>query len=512
MERNITVTVIKAECEAQKTAKDTGKLKRKISQVSDLLSISRKTSKDNGPPVEKEVPPTTENILTSDLIIHPPSFGKFTAELQLKRLIGKEKKLVVVKVYDAKLEILFEKENASNNMWNEEKKDAPPENIKSRERGLKANILQKLKRLSREEKENGMEQKQNNFIDEKDFIVHGYIPLPSYILSETLEFSMNFFGNLHIEASIKGAITAVRQFRRKTIVLDNGPLHERIARQVSEVARNSPLLKHIKKGLNAREGGTKISTPANAPRRPLFNRQVSTPASFTHEKLCGNRAERRMTLDNLDKSMTKNQSQEDNLIASGNAIEKRITNNIKQEERQFFSKIRKILKNEPKIDGSAKSPGTKCRDLVSQVLVNPSPAPTKARQELKRMVSTPSYSPLHKQIMLKNLSSQISPTKSNKKVKSTSNITADYKLFVSSEIVAHSPLLSTRMSRGATPCKGVFQPLRSPQKKGSKVIKSCTWELKTSEFDSAVQATSLDKVEMEGERNMILYRQSKSMD
>ena len=41
----------------------------------------------------------------------------------------------------------------------------------------------------------------------EEAIVHGHVCLPDYIIPQTLQFSINCFGNLQIKAKIKGAIS-----------------------------------------------------------------------------------------------------------------------------------------------------------------------------------------------------------------------------------------------------------------------------------------------------------------
>ncbi len=99
MECQLKVTVIKGGSPVkQKPEKDKGKSgrMRKISQVSNMLL--RKLSDDNRSEEvqeDKDLYIIRENLLSSDLTIHPPSFGKFEAELKLAKYIEKEKRDVV---------------------------------------------------------------------------------------------------------------------------------------------------------------------------------------------------------------------------------------------------------------------------------------------------------------------------------------------------------------------------------------------------------------------------------
>ncbi len=508
MEQKLLVTVIKAESGAHKSDEDKGQLKRKISQVSDILF--RKPSNDiESSGKAREPSPTKENLLTSDLIIHPPSYGTFTAELQLKHFIGNEKKQIVVKVHNTKLEILLAKnEDVSNEKLNEEIKEVLLEKENRSDAGFRINLLQKLRKRSTE-KENVKDQKQNGPIEEKHFTVHGYIPLPNYIHSETLEFSMNFFGNLYIEAKIKGAITMQQQFRRKTFQLDNGPLHERIAKQVSECARNSPVLRKLNNVRNSGEGQRRNSLAGDV--KKTYFRQISAPAHKTKE-YSDRAGRRRMTVDIAEKiTLNELRIQKSDLIPSATIMKKSLDNNTNKKI-PFRRLFKKISKERQRNDKTAQSPGAKCRGLAKQVLINHCPSPSHEKASLKQRSTVRSCSPLLKKVMLKNLSSKISASKSNKSEISLKN-TADYKLFVSSENVANSPSLSSRMSKGTTACKGVFKPWGSLGGKGSKGIKkSCTWELRSSSMESALQATSFVGINIMNDRDLVVYRHSKSLD
>ncbi len=128
-----------------------------ISNISKLLS--RKSHGGESTLPEDQAPLlATGKQLTSDLIVHPPANGKFTTVLQLNQVLGNDIKLIIVKVYGTKLQILGNGKGC------------------------------------------------NQTFKEEDLVIYGYICLPDYINSETLQFSINCFGDLQIKANIKGPI------------------------------------------------------------------------------------------------------------------------------------------------------------------------------------------------------------------------------------------------------------------------------------------------------------------
>ncbi len=190
---------------AAKKSQQKHSLFRKITAVTGILS-NKSPNAVRGQPNERSPSPIRNNMLSSDLIIHPPCDGKFNAELLLKNIIDKKQKHLVVKVSGTRLEILFVESTKPNEKTNEKHQDKINKKTKEKNNRLfKKNIFPSFIKSKR--RNSDVESKSVEVIVEERYLkVHGQILLPDYIDSETLEFSMNCFGNLNIQADIKGAI------------------------------------------------------------------------------------------------------------------------------------------------------------------------------------------------------------------------------------------------------------------------------------------------------------------
>ncbi len=156
------------------------------------------------------------SVLSSDLTVHPPVDGKFTAELILKKQLVNEKS-VVLKVSDGKLEIFFTKQDQDDgdeNLIQEENKT-------NRKWISKINIFRASGRKGKKRSDIHKMTVKRQSLDEKDLVPHGCILLPDYILTETLTFSLNPSGDLNIQADMKGVITPSYIFRKKILKVDN---------------------------------------------------------------------------------------------------------------------------------------------------------------------------------------------------------------------------------------------------------------------------------------------------
>ncbi len=226
---------------------------------------------------EKPPPPVTNTVLTSDLTIQPLVDGKFTAKLKMKNHIEREKNLVL-RVSDEKLQIFFTNEHSID-------QDAENDGVR-RKQGIqnskwfsKLNILGKSKRNS---KRSGTDKMNFNkeALNENNLVPHGYISLPNYILTETLTFSLNAAGDLHIQANIKGAIKPSYTFRKRTLKLDN---HSSLMKWVREHAQN--ISEYAQQSKNSRIRPRTMSNVEDNPtsaregfQRPMFVRHISSPA------------------------------------------------------------------------------------------------------------------------------------------------------------------------------------------------------------------------------------------
>ncbi len=157
-----------------------------IAKISKILS---KKSNDKRPePPETEI--LSGKLLTSDLVIQPPAFGFFSTELQIGNVMKKTNtRLIIVKVYGTKIQILFGRISQVEQIGRE----------KDNESVKKLTLKKKTNAKNANRKECGQD------INE-EAIEHGHVCLPDYILPQTLQFSINCFGNLQIKAKIKGAI------------------------------------------------------------------------------------------------------------------------------------------------------------------------------------------------------------------------------------------------------------------------------------------------------------------
>ena len=197
--------VDQVEVQVLKITPNTNKEKIKRRQKSKIISnitklLSRKSLGGDG--MHQENPATillTGKQLNSDLFIHPPANGKFTTELQLNKVLGNDIKLVLVKVYGTKLQILLGKKDPVKYEGKNNGQD------KGKFSKVGKNVIKKLG-LARKNSENKNEKECIQMFKEEDLTVYGHICLPDYVSSETLQFSVDCFGDLHIKANIKGAI------------------------------------------------------------------------------------------------------------------------------------------------------------------------------------------------------------------------------------------------------------------------------------------------------------------
>ncbi len=204
-EASVIVTVIMVDSVQERALKDTQRpaFLRKISSVANLLSISS-TNVSRMQVPEREPSPIRNNMLSSDLLIHPPCYGKFIAELDLKNIIGREQKDLVVKVSGTRLDILFaERSREAKNP------EHCVETIKKQKRGrlFKKNIFPLSRKMKKSRRSDGTKNRRlEGKIEDRNLKAHGQILLPDFINPETLEFSINILGNLYIQAEVKGAI------------------------------------------------------------------------------------------------------------------------------------------------------------------------------------------------------------------------------------------------------------------------------------------------------------------
>ena len=174
---------------------------RKINALRGILTTKLQDA-EKKQPRERYLSPKKNNMLSSDLVVHAPRDGKFIAELKLKNILGTQEKDVVVKVSGSWLEILFAEREKGNESRND-KQDVII-NKKSKQKIFHSPSM-KLKTKN-----------PKAVSEELKLRFHGHIRLPDYIQSHTLQFSINFFGNLRIQADIKGAITPLKYFHSKT--------------------------------------------------------------------------------------------------------------------------------------------------------------------------------------------------------------------------------------------------------------------------------------------------------
>ncbi len=210
MQSNTKVTVISAMMPQDKDESDQNRTKL----LKKFSTASRQTA---GKPANFEVAvekcmnnlPRKNHILTSDLLIHPPCNGRFSAELQLWQILKDSNKDLVIRVSETRVEILFA-----------EKKTENTEDMKNKEKN--GNWIRRiLSRRNKKTKSEKIQNLRNNEISAQDLTFHGHIILPIYIQCETLEFSMNENGNLSIEADIKGAIPTPQMPKMRVLQKEN---------------------------------------------------------------------------------------------------------------------------------------------------------------------------------------------------------------------------------------------------------------------------------------------------
>ncbi len=256
------------------------KVTRKMSTL--LENFRRRSSNDllDLPETERPLSPVTDTLLTSDLTVHLPVDGKFTAEVKLKKQHASEEN-VVLRVSDGKLEIFFTKkydmdqEDATNENLPQE------ENKRNRKWFSRKNIFKKFgsnakKRLSIKKMTVNRES-----LDEKNFLPHGFITLPDYILTETLTFSLNNAGDLNIQADVKGAIKPSYIFKKKTLKPDNSK-HSVLVKWFREHTWSpSEYAQQFKNAKIRPRSMSEVEAPKSGMsefnKRPTFSRNVSAP-------------------------------------------------------------------------------------------------------------------------------------------------------------------------------------------------------------------------------------------
>ncbi len=254
------------------------KVTRKMSTL--LENIRRRSSNDllDLPETERPLSPVTDTLLTSDLTVHLPVDGKFTAELKLKKQHASEKN-VVLRVSNGKLEIFFTKkydtdqDAANENLLKEEKK-------RNRKWFSRKNIFKKSGRKAEKRLSIKKMTVNRESLDEKNFLPHGFITLPDYVLTETLTFSLNNAGDLNIQADIKGAIKPSYIFKKKTLKPDNGK-HSVLMKWFREHTWNpSEYAQQFKNAKIRPRSLSEVEAPKSGKsefKRPTFSRNVSAP-------------------------------------------------------------------------------------------------------------------------------------------------------------------------------------------------------------------------------------------
>ncbi len=237
-DQHLTVTIFVADSfqERGKKKKQKRAMFRKMPAVLDILS--KKSRHAEQIQCNERDPSLIKNdMLTSELTIHPPICGKFMAELPLKNILAKglkdwkqkdrvqsnfeqkhrvqerkgeeqknvvgKLKDVVIKVYGTRLDIFLAERSLENELANPKHSEEvnKKQKVKLSVRnfflhGKKINILTpgtSSRQVKLENRENTLE-------------ALGNILLPDYINAQTLQFSINFLGHLNIQADIKGAV------------------------------------------------------------------------------------------------------------------------------------------------------------------------------------------------------------------------------------------------------------------------------------------------------------------
>ena len=162
--------------------------------------------------------PVTRRALTSDLIIHPPADGIFTATLELKKQLDMGKNKLVVRVSDEMIEIFFTKKRGMD-------PDAANEDLLPKQKRRNPKWFSRLSRLTRSKKNNDEKSIANcrnigrESLNENELIPHGYVSLPNFIITETLMLSLNERGDMIIQARIKGTIITSYTFRKRALTM-----------------------------------------------------------------------------------------------------------------------------------------------------------------------------------------------------------------------------------------------------------------------------------------------------
>ncbi len=225
----------------------------------------------------------------------------FTAELKLEKYMcakEREEKKIVLKVADAKLQI-FCVEKQDDDGKSEKQNENEKQNGNVKRWSSVRNSLKKLQKNSMEKLNSimvaGGDKKSKKWVlNENDLQPYGYISLPNYIISDTLQVSINVFGNLQIAACMKGAITNSLTFKRRTLQLGS-PLHARLVRQVSteharlvrqmsEHARNSPLLRRLSRqgSNNGSESDAQDAEFKQISKKLPLSKIASSPPTFNY--------------------------------------------------------------------------------------------------------------------------------------------------------------------------------------------------------------------------------------
>ncbi len=194
-------------------------VKRVTRKMSVLLQNLRRKSSNDVVFGEAEVQPVIDKLLTSDLTVHAPVDGKFTADLKLKKQLVNEK-ILVLRVSHGKVEVFTKKCEVDQDAPNESL--LQEEDRKNRKWYSRMNIFRESMKKGKIKKKTVMKKMMmREKLNENDLLGYGSLPFPDYILAESLTFSLNPSGYLNIQADMKGVITPAYIFRRKVLKLDN---------------------------------------------------------------------------------------------------------------------------------------------------------------------------------------------------------------------------------------------------------------------------------------------------
>ncbi len=464
----VTVTVVMADYPVGIAVRKRQKpaLFRKISGVtSNLLNKSPNVTRVE--PKEKSPSPVRNNMLSSHLIIYPPCEGKFTAELQLKNIIGEKQNRLVVKVSGTRLEILFaERTKPNENNNNEKHNEQISKKAKEKNSRLsKKNIFRPFSKLKRRNSDVVESESVEVIGEDKNLKVHGQILLPDYINSETLEFSLNCFGNLNIQADIKGAITPSKVFSRKSFKLDSLFVPDHLVRTMSLHAPNSPVIRNLSSEFSSRhDSGSNVQD------------------SFANQK------------------DSRHCSCQDFFVVGSSSVQSTPSERVSSKSSRRKQNEQKSVHAEVSASQSSEN---KSRYLAVQIFNMLTPTGSAHFNGLMgslqlRARSSSSFAharPLLKELLQKNFTNQelfpaISPLAKPRMRHEFPKDRKDEDQFSPSESLSSLPFSTTRMYEGTTTYQGVFRPLVAVEVKGKKtkknVTKSCSWELTTCHLDATL--------------------------